>query len=56
LRGRRWKLFFRLIRGTTPMVLAAFEKKVLTSLRKPTDALVLTECDPHITSKQSAME
>jgi glycosyltransferase involved in cell wall biosynthesis len=43
LRGRCWKLAFRLLRDTTPMGLAAIRKKVLTSLRKPTQAIVLSE-------------
>jgi hypothetical protein len=43
LRGRRWKLFYRLLRETAPMVLAALWRKVLTRLRKPTQAIILSE-------------
>jgi glycosyltransferase involved in cell wall biosynthesis len=51
LRGRRWKLFFRLLRATAPMVLAALWRKVFTSLRKPTQAIVLAERNSFLASK-----
>jgi len=51
LRERRWKLAFRLLRDTTPMGLAAIWKKVLTSLRKPTEAIVLSEHESFMVSK-----
>jgi glycosyltransferase involved in cell wall biosynthesis len=43
LRGRRWKLAFRLLLGTAPMGLAAVWKKFLSYLRKPTQLIVLPE-------------
>jgi glycosyltransferase involved in cell wall biosynthesis len=43
LRGRRWRLAFRLLIGTLPMALVAVWKKVLTLLRRPTQAIVLSE-------------
>jgi glycosyltransferase involved in cell wall biosynthesis len=53
LRGGRWKLMFRLLRGAAPMGLAAIWKKTLNSLRKPTRAIVLSEQGSLIASKQS---
>jgi glycosyltransferase involved in cell wall biosynthesis len=43
LRAGSWKLALRLLRGTAPMGLAAVWKKVLTRLRQPTQAIVLSE-------------
>lgn len=51
LRGRRWKLALRLLRGTAPMGLAAVWKKVLSRLRKPTQAIVLSEHGSFMASK-----
>lgn len=43
LRERRWKLAFRLLWETAPMEFAAVCKKSLTYLRKPTQAIALSE-------------
>lgn len=43
LRGQRWRVAFRLLARTLPMGLAAVWKKILTYLRKPAQAIVLSE-------------
>jgi glycosyltransferase involved in cell wall biosynthesis len=43
LPGRRWRLAWGLLQGTAPMGAAAVRKKFLTYLRKPTQAIILSE-------------
>lgn len=43
LRRGRWRLAFQLLIGTLPMGMVALWKKFLTSLRKPTRAIILAE-------------
>ena len=51
LRGRSWKLAFRLLWGTAPMGLAAVWKKALTRRRKRVQPLVLFEHGSLMVSK-----
>lgn len=53
LRAGSWKLALRLLRGTAPMGLAAVWKKVLTRLRQPTQAIVLSEHQSQAAARNS---